>query len=110
MIGSLRHTHQRAKPQALPTELDLTIGRAGDRINVDDKLGPHDVELHQIEQRDAAGEIFGAMFVAVGPARSEMRRVARARRTLIYERAHGYSVLAVCMLGFACFTASTILG
>jgi hypothetical protein len=94
-----------ANAEAAAAERDASVRGASERIDVDDGLRPHHVELHQIEQRRAAGEIVHATL-----ARSRSDGAGRIRRPFIDEGLHGYSLLAVFMAGLACFTASTMLG
>ncbi len=57
MLGGVRHAHQRAEAKTVAGRLNLAKRRGFDRVDVDDRLRPHDVELHEIEQRGAAREI-----------------------------------------------------
>lgn len=55
MRGHVGHPCERAEPQASAAWLDRRPG-VGQRIDIDDCGGPHHVELHQIDQRGAAGK------------------------------------------------------
>ena len=104
------HPHQRTEPKPVRTKFDTPERRGGERVDIDDEFGPHDIELHQIEQRRAPGKIFGAAFVARCRLRGKVRGIARIGRPLVDECAHDYSVLAVFIAVLACLTAPTILG
>ena len=55
---------------------DLAV-LAGQRVDVDERGRPHDVELHQVDQRRAAGEELGRAPVRSRPAISRRRRGRR---------------------------------
>jgi hypothetical protein len=55
VLGGLRHRHERAERQRAGLLIDATNGRP-EIVDVDQHLRPHHVELHQIEDRRAAGE------------------------------------------------------
>ena len=71
--GGIGHSHQRAEPQAVAGALDLAEAGIGEPIDVDHDVGPHDVELHQIDERGAAGEK-GRIGVGGGLHRAGERR------------------------------------
>src|SRR5215471_19304111 len=113
MIGGISHAHQRAKPETMLIKLNASIAGCSKRINVDDRIRPPDIELHQIEQSRAASEIFdtgNARGIRRAVRRSHLHGFRRSLRTLIGKSAHGYCVLAVFMTDRACFTASTMFG
>src|SRR5438105_1765097 len=109
MLGGLAHAHEGAEPEPFRMALNLPERSLLQRVDVNEALGAHDVKLHQIEQR--------------GPTREELHGGARGGRrdgifesglhgaravgALVNERTHGhYSVAAVFMTPFACFTAA----
>src|SRR5262249_46920692 len=110
MIGGVRHAHQCAEPQTMLIKFNTSIAGCSKRINVDDRIRPHDIELHQIEQSRAAGEKFGLAVESGGPVGPIYPRFRRSLRALIAKSAHGYCVLEVFMPDRACFPASTMFG
>ena len=79
MVGGIGHPRQRAEPQALAGQLDPAEPALPSAIDVDHALRPHDVELHQVDQRGAAGEeLAGCADCAAAAAR---RAVHGGRRS-----------------------------
>jgi hypothetical protein len=56
MIGSVCHTDQRAEPQAARVGINASKRGTLKGVDIDHHLGPHDVELHQINERRAPGK------------------------------------------------------
>ena len=93
MLGRVRHAHQRAETKAVAAGFDPAERRRFDRVDVDDGLRPHDVELHEIEQRGAAREILRRVLQNRGRLRGRAGAQRRRRRihTFEDEGAHGIS-------------------
>jgi hypothetical protein len=75
-IGHSRHC---AEPEAMGTMRDLGMG-ACEGVNVDHHRGPHDVELHEVEQGRAAREIMCARTIGVDSG-AEIVRLLKGERT-----------------------------
>ena len=99
--------HQRAKPQAVVGKLNVPKTRAMQGIDVDHGIGPHDVELHQVDQCSAAGEVAA---IALRKSGRSVDGFTWVCCTFIGKRSHDYSLLAVFITSFACFMALTMLG
>ena len=87
----IRHSRQRAQPQIAAVEIDRGPC-ARERIDVDHGAWPHHVELHQIDQRGAAGKRLDFGFgqrIVVGRSDGQRRDRGRSIRCpLICERSH----------------------
>ena len=66
MVGGLRHAHQRAEPQAAALRRSIVPSRGASALMSTTPLRPHHVELHQVEQRGAAGEELAAPWRGAG--------------------------------------------
>ncbi len=58
MLGDVGHPRERAQPEPLGTGVDRAIA-IGQRVQVDEARGREHVELHQVDQGRAAGQVLG---------------------------------------------------
>jgi hypothetical protein len=94
VVGNVRHPRHRAEPQMICRQVDRRPLR-GERVDVDQRARPHHVELHEVDQRGAAGERqafrFGEGTVACGGGQGLHRR-RRIFGSLVREGAHAVSL------------------
>ena len=105
MSGYRRHLGERPDLQTRRTHLDEIMG-APQRSNVDDSFRPQDIELHQVNQRRAAGQVLRLrVYLTLARARSETRGLRQVIGAFEDEGAH-----QVRSLSRACLIAATIFG
>jgi hypothetical protein len=59
MIGGVCHADQCAELKAFGVGFDVPERGALKSVDIDHHLGPHDVELHQVDERRAPGQEIG---------------------------------------------------
>jgi hypothetical protein len=109
IVRHVGHAGQGPEPEATRAGLDLAVAGL-ERVDVHQGGRPHHVQLHQVDEGGAAGEICRrAVGTLVGCARAGRRRLDGRRiagALLKGERAH--QVLPISVLAW--FTAATMFG
>ena len=82
VVGDLRHAGQRAEPQPLRVRLRSRPSSRRQGVDVEHPRRPQHVELHQVEQRGAAGQ----SMVGTGAAGGGGLRHAALHRGLVGTR------------------------
>ncbi len=106
MVGCLRHADQRAQAEPVRVRLDRAVLRL-QPVDLDQALRTHDVELHEVEQVGAAGQVLHPR-PRVGFAAAKIEGAPRVFGPFQGEGTHQPPSPPIWV--FAISTASTIFG
>ncbi len=102
MLGCGSHRDESAEIERVGVALDAGPGRI-EGVDVDQHLGPHHVELHQVEEGRAAGQILrrrhGRREAAAVVARRRLDRLGKTAGASVKEGAHPVSSASRLWLG-----------